>query len=445
MNASRTRRRVGVWVALTLILYPCARAHAAPPDHLAPLTLAAAKAIALQRQPAIAAARASLDAAHARKQSLDNLRVPLCLQPDLPLRRQQASLGPSAAEAGVLLAELNTLYGVEYAYVAYLFARSQQQVADDALRGLTELEQFFAEIVESLKDPKFSSEFNVMDRDRVRAMVRLARARREEAIVGSQRALSALREALGVPEDCPLHLAHDRLLHVDLDLNCQALVDLALAHRPEIVQASIAHQVHQLEVAAQQKNKRALKANTFAAGSDLHAQPLPAGSYDADYKPQAVGPEMPVLLAGKSGDRARVAAIYQDRSLSVLEKTRNLIRLEVEQACLRYQEARAKLLELEQGIQDATASVSGLRDQLRTAERNRRGFAEAVLNTAIIGAQLRVAANEARFQLLVALIALERGTGGTFCAGIDNAPQVADRRPEAASDPSSKKSIDKSK
>jgi outer membrane protein TolC len=421
------RSRVG------LVLVVLALGHQAAPHstagELPVLDLAAAKALALEKQPAIAAARASLQAAIARKHALDNLRVPAFLQPDLPTRRKQADLGPAAGQAGVVLAEMNTIYGVQYSYITYLFARSQEQLADDALKGLAELADFFTEVLqdaEKKKTPPDEAVFLPADRERTRALIRLARGRREEARAGAARALSALREALGLEHDCPIRLAQDRLLDVQLDLDCKALVELALCHRPEIAQASIAEQVHDLEVAAQASRKRAPRLNTFAAGSDLHAHPLPAGSFDERYRPQAVGPEMPTLLAGKQPDRVMTASIYHDRSLSVLGKTRNLVRLEVEQACLRYQEARARLAEIEQAIGHSTKATTGLRESL-TLGSGARAKAESFLGAAVLNSQLRVAANEARYEMLLALIALERATAGTFCAGLEKAGQVPPR------------------
>ena len=84
--------------------------------------LDALRATALAHNPAIAAAKASLASAIAGQQGVENLRVPTCLQPDLPFRRQQAALGVQAAEAGVRNAELLVAFGVQYAYVSYLFA-----------------------------------------------------------------------------------------------------------------------------------------------------------------------------------------------------------------------------------------------------------------------------------------------------------------------------------
>src|SRR5262245_44805652 len=74
-------------------------AASAPPAAPAPpLTLEACRQIALHQQPAIAAARASLAAAVARSQALDNLHVPRCLARDLPIRRRQACLGVTIAQ-----------------------------------------------------------------------------------------------------------------------------------------------------------------------------------------------------------------------------------------------------------------------------------------------------------------------------------------------------------
>ncbi len=103
--------------------------------------LAACKALALEKQPAIAAAHASLAAAVARQQALENLCVPTFLQRDLPKRRQQASLGLTAAQAGVQQAEIDTIYAVQFAYVSYLYAKAQDGLVNDILVQLDRLEK----------------------------------------------------------------------------------------------------------------------------------------------------------------------------------------------------------------------------------------------------------------------------------------------------------------
>src|SRR5437870_11620164 len=76
-------------------------ATAQPAGH--PYTLAECIQVALQQQPAMNAARASLAAAETGRRALDNLRVPLgfLLAPDLPTRRCQASLGVTIAAAAL--------------------------------------------------------------------------------------------------------------------------------------------------------------------------------------------------------------------------------------------------------------------------------------------------------------------------------------------------------
>src|SRR5262249_48381908 len=91
------------------VLLPPVEGHAVPAlpaaGAIKALDLSACKALALEKQPAVHAARSSLAAALTRQRVLDNLRVPRCLQPDLPTRRLQARLGVAAAEAVVRQAE----------------------------------------------------------------------------------------------------------------------------------------------------------------------------------------------------------------------------------------------------------------------------------------------------------------------------------------------------
>ena len=96
-------------------------------------------AVAVEKNTGVAAARASLAAAVAGQRGIDNLHVPTFLQPDLPIRRKQASLGVVAAEAGVRHAESLAGFGAEFSYLSYLFAREQQKVAQVAVDNLDSL------------------------------------------------------------------------------------------------------------------------------------------------------------------------------------------------------------------------------------------------------------------------------------------------------------------
>src|SRR5688572_8590316 len=88
----------------------------AQPGEAAPapaMSLGECIAIAVQRQPGLAALRASVDAAHAGQAGLDSLGLFAgLLSRDLPVRRKQAALGSQAAEANAAQAEFDTVFAV---------------------------------------------------------------------------------------------------------------------------------------------------------------------------------------------------------------------------------------------------------------------------------------------------------------------------------------------
>src|SRR5262245_41474478 len=76
------------------------------------LSLGDCLAIALERQPALAGHRASVSAAEAQKRGLDELHLARLISRELPIRRKQAALGITIAEAGLDQAEQETVYAV---------------------------------------------------------------------------------------------------------------------------------------------------------------------------------------------------------------------------------------------------------------------------------------------------------------------------------------------
>jgi outer membrane protein TolC len=417
-------------------LLPPAAASAAPatPAAAAPLLdLATCRALALQQQPAVAAARASLAAAAARAHSLDNLRVPTFLARDLPTRRQQAAIGVSIAAAGVRLAENNTLYGVNYCYLTYQYALEQQGVTDEAAQSLREA---VLEPVQAALEAK--GKVTISDVSRIKALLEIARAHQAEARQGAARALSGLREALGVGPDYPLAVTRTGLSLPAVSVERQQALDLALARRPELVMAVHGAQVTGLEVSAQDARLLRPIVPTFASGSDIHSLPLPAGSYDDGYKPAAVGPEMPVTLTGRRCDRVGMARIYAGRSEAVVEKTRGLIVLEAEQAYLKWQEAREKAERYRRAVPEAEASRDYLAGRFRPDRPDNPVSVDQLLLATILYPQAQARSNEARYQALVALAQLERVTGGGFCAALEAVPaeRPADKKADGTSNAS---------
>jgi outer membrane protein TolC len=398
---------------------PVLQTPAQQPSSAAParrvLALPTCLAIALQKQPSVAAARASLAAAVARQQAVEKLGGLSLLQRDLRARKQQAALGVLAAQAGVTLAEMDTIYAVQFCYVSYLYAKEQDEVANEVLEDIESDKKAYAELPRDLQklDP---------DRDlaRIDAFLHLARARKQEASVGMRRALSALAEAMGLECSSGLELADEKMFNGPFTVRCEEMVALALQRRPEILQASVGLEVADLEVSAQAARPLALTLRTFAIGADIHAQALPSARLDGEYVPGPLHPEMPVTINGWRSDRVEQAKIYQDRSASVLEKTRNLVRLQTEQTVLRLKDARDRVVHLRAATEQARTARNYFRREYKSDPKHPR-LSERLtdrLRTARFYTEMRVLQNEARYQILLALVALERATVGGFRAGL---------------------------
>jgi outer membrane protein TolC len=379
----------------------------------------------------VAAARASLAAAAARSEALENLRAPELIRPDLPYRRQQAALGVKIAEAGLAQAEADAVHAVTYTYLAALYARQQQEVGDRAIESLKQLEDLMQSAV-SAGTRKDVSEETV---ERIRVYILVARSRREEAVAGVERALSGLREAMGVAPDCPLVLAADRPPEVDVTADRGAVVSAALARRGEVAQAALVTQVTCIEIQAQEANHHR-QVYTFAAGSDIHANPLPAGQRGENYQPGAVGLEVPVLLAGSREDRAAQARAYHARAAAVADKARGLIALEADQAYLRWLEASRRMRPAREAADRAEKLQAGLRG--RFDPRGTRVGPDELINAGVLASQLRLEANQDTYRMLQALAGLERATAGGFCAGFEAAgpaPETDRKAPEGKEGP----------
>src|SRR5262245_62173541 len=200
-------------VLLLLLTRAPAGAGEAPANTLPPagapaamIDLDTARHIALEKQPALAAYRASLAAAQAKVQALDNLCVPTFLRPDLPVRRCQAHIGLSIAQAQLVQQEWETLYAVTRTYLTALYANEQRKESQHLLRVLTELQA----TTKGLAGEK-GSNVTVLQSARVQAMLEMINGRQQESVSGVERAKAALREAMGVGPDFPLDLPNDQL------------------------------------------------------------------------------------------------------------------------------------------------------------------------------------------------------------------------------------------
>jgi outer membrane protein TolC len=374
------------------------------------LTLSQALSLALENQPNIAAARASLASAESGRAALYNLRLIGRISREIPIRRDQASLGVGAASAALERTEIETIYSVTRLYYSVLYAREQKKVTDDVAKNLETTLDTAKNLVKG-----GSRDVTTSTVDKITVYLRLAQTRQSEANRGIKRATAALREAIGLGPEC-----HIRIVPASLDVtgsnpDLNEIVRLALARRGEIGQASALSEITCLEIDAQRSKLFGLKVPTFAAGADIHSQPVPTGEADGEYKPGALAPEMPTLLAGHRRDRAARASDLYARSTAVVDKTRNLIALDAEDAFYRWEEFAARVEATREAAEKSAKLADDTRKDFGAGQKVKP---EDVLTNEVLAAQARAQYNEARYQLILSLAGLERATGGGFKSGL---------------------------
>jgi hypothetical protein len=206
-------------------------------------------------------------------------------------------------------------------------------------------------------------------------------------------------------------VAPDVLPDINADLKLQMLIDLALERRGEVILAGIASEVSRLEVLAQWSIKLRLRTNTYTLTADIHHILIPGGSKDTDYRPDPIAPEMPPHLVGNKGNRtARVQALA-DRAAEVSQKTRNLVVLETKSSFSEWE----KWTKTGTLAKSESKSAKDLYSRLRKVADD-EGFKQVTIENVIRAhaayTEATAAFNEARFQQIVSLAALERITGG---------------------------------
>jgi outer membrane protein TolC len=249
-----------------------------------------------------------------------------------------------------------------------------------------------------------------IDIDLFNVNLELLKARQVEAVVGAQKAVAALREAIGLGSDQPLHTLGGALPALVDSLDRDALLHAALANRGEVTQVNSAYQVTELEIAAQARKHFSLRVGTFASASDIHAQPIPQGVANGEYRPGAIGLEMPVNLVGRRNDRTARAGDLSQRAGAVVDKTQNLIALEVENSYLKWKEAHDRFNYFNSALPIAKDVAQ------RTFKRLDQGNATGseYIQAATLQDQIQAQYNEALYNHALALAALERITAGGY-------------------------------
>jgi outer membrane protein TolC len=369
------------------------------------LTLGQCLQIGAGNHPAVRAAAASLAASERGYLALHNLpRLAEFVTPDLCARKQQSQRGVLAAAAEVMKARQENTYDVTRLYFEYVRATQQEQTASEVVE---QMEAFYDSAVEFLKlevpDPRVKiNEFTLGTLD---GLIGEVRELRDRASTGRKKALNALQEAMAVdyevvPADAELPLMTGVVTQ-------EQVVALALSRRAELTQAGALLDVTRLEVTAQAVQKRGVKVDTFASGSDLHARHLPAPLRNGEYRPGVVVPEMPNQLVGRVDDRVARACEYVRRMEAMHDGVVRLVRTEVVNSFLDWQAATEQVRDTRERHER----------QQKLVEKSRAASAakmdpELLVRNESLASQAQARYVEAVYRQVLALIALERVTGG---------------------------------
>jgi outer membrane protein TolC len=397
---------------------------AVPAGTVAALGLGDCLRLAQGASPRLAAARASLAAAEDGSRAVNALRVPALIDPELPVRRRQACLGVTAAAAALDQTEREVAYAVTRTYLSVLFARDQEKVAR---RVATQLATEHQDAKRQLDAG--ARNVTTTDVNRLLTYARLAEAKQIQAAQGEKRALAALLEAVGRGQDCHIEVPARPLPVPEVRPDRCAVVAAALARRGELVQAGVFAEIAHLEVDAQ-ATSCGLRHETFAAGGDIHARQVPPEVRNGEYRPGAVPPEMPTLLAGSKAERVQRASDLSARADAVVEVTRNLIALDAADAFLRWEEAAGEAAKAREGADAADQMAVDLAAAHRANPEKVR--LEEVITAWVLVGTARGQYNEYLYRQLVALADLERATAGGFCAGLAEliaAPAPPEKKP----------------
>ncbi|HJZ92002.1 MAG TPA: TolC family protein [Gemmataceae bacterium] len=370
-------------------------------------TLGEALAVAHQNHPQLAALKASMNAAVLKQKGLNEVsRIGGFLLSDIEDRKAQSDLGIRAAMAEFEQAQHEVTYAVVRNYYTVVYAREQQKVARDFVE---QLEDNLARVRKILydKEAKGIKGITKDTEDKLKIILEAARGRLIQAETGADRARAALREAMGLEPGPKVDAADEVLPEIKASISREVVIAHAATRRGEVTLAQIGFEVTELEVKAQQSKRLSVMVGTYANGADIHARPVPYAQREPDYKPGAIGPEMPPRLIGKRSTRAATAEQYAERVAAAVRQARSLVGLEADAAYSRFDEATRKIA----GFKEASAAGKQLIERQREATGGSL-TKEEVLTNEVSAVQAMAAYNEALYDQIMALANLERITAG---------------------------------
>ena len=218
MRASRSlwrrcRRILGV-LAAPVLLSLCPQAPAADPPATPPPVLVAPPPrcrSTIWRRPARRQCRISrassllarsLAAGALKQEAVDRIKLGALIARDVPIRKKQAALGVSIAEAAVQTAECDARNAATFCYLAVLFARVQQKTVADSKTHLNDLKDLIKTAAEKGRRDVYKDEQTAL----VDSFLTLLDGRNAEATTGEQRALAARAKRSASVRIAPLTL-----------------------------------------------------------------------------------------------------------------------------------------------------------------------------------------------------------------------------------------------
>jgi len=383
-----------------------------PKDPLPKMTVGECIAFAMTHQPKLTALQASIGSAQAGLSGIESARWAAHLTPGYKERVQQANAGVSAASAEFEQAKYEVTQAVIWNYYAVVYARSQVKVASEAVDFVDHYRKQVADIVNDKGGKGGTREINQITLDRLVGKLSEGEILLVHAQFGVEKARAALREAMGADCNFLFDVADDELPDFGkTELDRDTIVTHAKTRRGEVIMAGLAAEVTRLEAYVQWAHCFRLRTQTFAVGADIHSRPIPPGSKDGDYRPDAMGPEMPTHFFGDRKTRTQRAWELAARSRAVLQKTTDLVVLEADNALIDFNEA-GKTMAI--ALRQANAGKNNVKRLQEVAGEKVSSAAtlESLLEGQGTSARGQAAYNEAVYKRIVALANLERITAG---------------------------------
>ena len=356
------------------------------------VTLDQCLAVAMENQPRIQAAMASLRAAEAARKGIYSLRGIARLSPDLKIRQSQADHGLEVARAVLQQETEDTRYAVRRAYMTAIYAGIQADRLTKLVKAL-----------EMAREDKglvgiVAEEFAGIG---TRMRMAKAKARNNQAVaqVGRLKARFLLLEEMGgkaaigfLPDP-----ADTVLPKPVVKISLEDFESLMEENRGELRLAREGREIAALELEAQRRTPPfRLINNSFASFSGNNAPPVPTPERGGEYRPGAINLEMPPNFGGPKRDRVGRAAALADRATLTENTTRNLTKLESRVTYLNHRET-------ERRIQADKAAISEARLIFNRVTRKPMSFLDGLL----LGDSVALLVEYEELRLKRALIAIE--------------------------------------